>query len=54
MLMTIIISSSVKPEQLRTRAFEPVFHHLPVLILRAVQRRALRFGVNVEHALPAP
>ena len=30
------------------------FISLPVLVLRAVQRRPLRLGVHVEHALPAP
>src|SRR6202161_3352014 len=51
MMMTIIISSNVNPR------LHPLFSFLtilPVLILRAVQSLALRFGVNIEDALPAP
>src|ERR1700756_1293719 len=50
MAMTIISSTSVKPASL-LRILRIIA--LPVGILFAVQGRALRFAVDVEHALPA-
>src|SRR5688572_9350886 len=57
--ITTISSMSVQPPSLsRRRAWRmtsaDMGTYLPVLVLRAVERRAFRLGVDVEHVLPAP